>query len=211
MLSDPAARVRRPRRLRRPRGPRGITLIELAVAITLMALLLGLSAPSFQVWTRNAQVRTVSDALQNGLRLAQAESVRRSRQVVFFLTNSTQCDATTTPAANGSFWAVRTVALLAGDAVLTLQCGQVLDSNGAGIAIAGPTAICFNSAGRQTANASPGAGTATCSVTATGISRYDVSHPQADRPLRVLVSVGGQVRMCDPARAQATGTPDGCP
>jgi hypothetical protein len=58
-------------------------------------LLLGLAAPSFSQWTRNAQVRTVTDALQSGARLAQAEAVRRNRQVVFFLTNDAACAATT--------------------------------------------------------------------------------------------------------------------
>ena len=196
----------------RPRLRRsgGMTLIELLVTIVLLAVLLMLAMSSFQNWTRNAQVRTVSDALQNGLRMAQAESVRRSRQVVFFLTDAAQCDATTAPAANGAFWAMRTVALFSGDATQTLQCGQVLDRNSGSVLIGGPTAICFNSMGRQVANPSPGAGSATCTVTAGGTSRYDVSHPQANRPLRVLVSMGGQVRMCDPARTIAA-SPDGCP
>jgi type IV fimbrial biogenesis protein FimT len=189
---------------------RGITLIELATAMTLLVVLLTLAAPSFSVWTRNAQVRSVSDALQNGARLAQAEAVRRSRQTVFFLTNSAQCDGATAPAANGAFWALRTVAMVAGEAVETVQCGQLADT-AAGVAISGPTAICFNSMGRQVANASPGAGTATCTLPVSGISSYDISHASGDRPLRVLVMLGGQVRLCDPARTLSATAPDGCP
>lgn len=189
----------------------GFTLIELMVTISLMALLLGLGAPAFTQWTRNAQVRTVSDTLQNGTRLAQAEAVRRNRQIVFFLTNDAVCNATTAPAVNGAFWAIRTVPLVNGDDTAeTLQCGNVSDRAG-GVAIAGPTAICFNSMGRQVANATPGAGTATCTLDATGVSTYNVSANGADRPLRVLVTLGGQVRQCDPARTLSATHPDGCP
>lgn len=193
-----------------PRRARGFTLIELMVTIALMALLLGLAGPAFTLWTRNAQVRTISDALQNGLRLAQTEAVRRNRQVVFFLTNTATCSDTTDPATNGSFWAVRTVALVAGETVTTVQCGNLSDS-APGVSITGPTAICFNSMGRQVSNASPGAGTATCTVPGNTPSTYDVSSTGSDRPLRVLVTVGGQVRQCDPARTLSASNPDGCP
>ncbi len=189
---------------------RGFTLIELMVTISLLAVLLGLAAPSFTLWSRNAQVRSVSDTLQNGARRAQTEAVRRNRQVVFFLTNSAACSSSTTPAANGSFWAIRTVALISGEAVETVQCGNLSDSAGS-VSISGPTAVCFNSMGRQVANASPGAGTATCSLAASGLSTYDVAALGADRALRVLVTLGGQVRQCDPARTLSTSNPDGCP
>jgi type IV fimbrial biogenesis protein FimT len=171
---------------------------------------MGLAAPSFGLWTRNAQVRTVSEALQNGTRLAQTEAVRRNRQVVFFLTNDSACSNSTAPAANGAFWAIRTVPLTAGDPVQTVQCGNLSDRAGA-IGITGPTAICFNSMGRQVANAAPGAGSATCTLAASGVSTYDVAGARADRPLRVLVSLGGQVRQCDPARSLSSTNPDGCP
>ena len=46
---------------------------------------------------------------------------------------------------------------------------------------------------------------------ASGISSFDVSNTHADRPLRVLVTLGGGVRLCDPAKVLATATPDGCP
>ncbi len=192
---------------------RGFTLIELLVTIALLALLLGLAGPAFTLWTRNAQVRSVSDALQNGARLAQAEAVRRNRQTVFFLTNSAGCDNTITAAANGRFWGVRTIGLLSGETVETVQCGNLADRAG-NVNIVGPTAICFNSAGRQTANAAPGVGSGiACTVgAAPGVSTYDIAAATGgDRPLRVLVMLGGQVRLCDPARTLSSTNPDGCP
>jgi type IV fimbrial biogenesis protein FimT len=194
-------------RLRRCAG--GFTIVELMVTIALLAILLAMATPSFTTWIRNAQVRTVSDALQNGLRLAQAEAVRRHRQVVFFRTNQTACDTTTTADAAGAFWSVRTLPLVAGDAVEAVQCG-VLSDVAAGVTIAGASALCFNSGGRQVANATPGVGAA-CALDATGTSTFDLTSSNADRPLRVLVALGGSVRMCDPAKTLSSSAPDGCP
>ncbi len=189
---------------------RGFTLVELMVSIALLSLLLGLAAPQFRTWTRNAQVRTVSDALQSGVRLAQAEAVRRNRQMVFFLTNNAACTTATASDANGSYWQVRSVALLSGEAVEAVQCG-VLNDAAAGVTITGPRALCFNSGGRQLANAAPGPTGASCTLDATGTSTYNVAASGADRALRVTVSLGGQVRLCDPARTQSASAPDGCP
>ncbi len=198
---------------KRPPQPvqRGVTLIELMVTVTLLSILLGLAAPNFRTWINNAKVRTVSDSLQTGLRLAQAEAVRRNRQVVFFLTNSSDCTDTMGADANGMHWSIRTVALITGDPVAVVQCGVVADT-AAGVAITGPTAVCFNSMGRQTANTTTGVTGATCALNAvTGTSTYDLAATGGDRPMRVLVSLGGQSRMCDPARTLSDSTPDGCP
>lgn len=192
------------------RGPlRGFSLVELVVAIALLALLLGLAAPSFATWTRNAQVRSVGDALQSGLRQAQAEAVRRNRQVVFFLTTSKACTTAAESAANGAYWQIRTVPLMAGEAAEPLQCG-VLNDVAEGVGITGPRAVCLNSSGRQVANAAPGVTGATCTLSATGTSIYDLAVTGADRALRVTLTLGGQVRLCDPSRARSTTHPDGC-
>jgi len=76
---------------------------------------------------------------------------------------------------------------------------------------AGATALCFNSAGRQVANADPGLGGTACVLDASGTSSFDITNSNADRPLRVLVTLGGGVRLCDPAKTLSSSTPDGCP
>ncbi len=195
---------------RRHGDQRGLTLVELVVTIALLSLLIGLAAPSFTLWTRNAKVRTVSDSLITGVRLAQSEAVRRNRQVVLFLTSSQTCDNTVGASISGAHWAVRTVPLIAGEAVETVQCGVLADT-APGVSISGPVALCFNSAGRQVANADPGIGGSACTLAASGVSTYDVSMLQADRPLRVLVALAGQARMCDPARTLSSTHTDGCP
>jgi type IV fimbrial biogenesis protein FimT len=193
------------------RRAHGITLVELMITIALMAMLLKLAAPPFANWVANARVRTVSDTLQNGIRMAQAEAVRRNRQVVFFLTNVSSCATTDASASNGRRWQIRTVPLFVGETVVAVQCGNLRDV-AFNVTITGPRAICFNSAGRQVANATPGPTGAVCTLDAGGAaSRYDIAASNADRPQRVLVALGGQTRMCDPARVLGAGAPDGCP
>jgi type IV fimbrial biogenesis protein FimT len=173
---------------------RGFSLVEVVVTIALLALLLGLAAPAFGTWTRNAQVRTVSDSLQTGLRFAQAEAVRRHRQVAFFRTENRDCTNAITSSDNGNFWSIRTVPLVAGEIPETLQCGVLNDVAG-GVTIAGPRVLCFNSAGRMAANANNVVGDQTCIAPA--LQRvYTVSAPGAERILNVNVTLGGQVRMC---------------
>ena len=189
---------------------RGFTLVELMVTVVLLSLLLGLAAPNFRVWVRNAQVRTVSDALQNGMRLAQSAALQRSRQVVFFLTSSQDCTNTMAANANGVHWGIRTVPMAAGESSVVVQCG-VLSDVASGVAITGPTAVCFNSMGRQTENLSTGVTGGNCALAVSGVSTYNVTANGADRTLRVLVTLGGQARLCDPARTLSDNAPDGCP
>ena len=66
----------------------GFTLVELLIAITLMGILLFMGMPSFKSWIQNTQIRTATEAIQNGLELARGEAVRRNTQVRFQLTSS---------------------------------------------------------------------------------------------------------------------------
>ncbi|WP_242499992.1 Tfp pilus assembly protein FimT/FimU [Methylibium sp. Pch-M] len=196
--------------IQQPRSSwRGFTLVELMVTITLLAILLAVAAPSFASWIRNTRVRTTSQVLQDGLRLAQAEAVRRNRTVSFFLTNVANPTATSAAAANGSNWGVRTLTLITGETAELVRSGA-LAGVVAGVNITGPSAVCFNAAGQQVANAAEG-----CAIDPTAPTvTYDIAHggtvAGVDRALRVTASLGGRVRMCDPAKTLSATNPDGC-
>jgi type IV fimbrial biogenesis protein FimT len=194
----------------------GFTLVELAVTFAVLAILTLLAVPSFTDWIRNSQVRSAADAMQNGLRLAQAEAVRRSRLVVFSLTAG-QPGLNVAAVANGSNWSIQ-AAPVAGidDASLQFVQGGAFGDAVAGVTIAGPASICFNAEGRLVAGGTGLAGV-NCAAPAEGGSiDYDLSRAAAqlrqgsDRPLKVRVALGGQVRMCDPAKALSATNPDGC-
>ena len=193
----------------RAAAARGFTLIELMVTITLLGILISLSLPSFTTWIRNSQVRTVSEALQTGLRTAQAEAVRRNRQVVMSFTNDANPTLNPITVANGKNWSIQTVAspFINNNVTEFVRAGLLTDV-ASGVSITGaPKAICFNADGRLMAPTGSAA-TADCAGTP---AAFQVSQTASDRPLNVTVAVGGQVRMCDPKRpALSTTSPDGC-
>ena len=200
---------------RRPAVANGFTLIELIVTITLLGILVALGLPSFTAWIRNSQVRSVAEALQNGLRTAQTEAVRRNRQVVMsFTDDANPLDKNPNTVVGGKKWVLQTVAsAFAADPEVTLIASGSLADVASGVAISGPStgAICFNSSGRLVDNTNPTSSPSTAKCTATAATTFNITQTNADRPLQVTVAVGGQVRMCDPHRPALSSTsPDGC-
>lgn len=198
---------------------RGFSLIELMVAVSVLAILTALALPNFTTWIRNARVRTVAEALQASVRLAQAEAQRRTQTVVFFRTNSKECTVAATASTDGAHWQIRSVPnALTGAASEALQCGVLTDvdtgvkmvsdvrvGNAAPVALA---ALCFSGDGRQISVDDPATVGANCTA---GTVRYTVSPTSAgneDRPLRLDVSLAGAIRLCDPKKASTA--PDGC-
>lgn len=204
--------------MRNPRRASGFTMIEMAVTMTIFAILVAVGVPTMSTWIKNTKVRTVADALQSGLRIAQAESLRRSRQVVFALTNSTTPTAIPLPAvADGLSWAIWTIPSMAGETPTFIQSGE-LSSASANVTVTsnGVAALCFNSMGRLTNNAGANVvaitGGAGCvqPAGAPPLQQFNITTPGADRPMQVNLSLGGQVHMCDPQIALSPTHPEGC-
>jgi type IV fimbrial biogenesis protein FimT len=185
-------------------------MLEMMVSLGVFAILVALGVPTMKTWVYNTRVRATADALQNGLRFAEAESLRRSRQVMFSLTNSAPSATSLTPVANGIYWSLNAIPAMTDGSETTLsgfiQSG-VLSPNGAPVSITGPAAICFNSLGRLVANAATGVAGATCTAAS---QTYRITQVGADRPLNVTVALGGQVHMCDPNITLSLNNPDGC-
>lgn len=70
------------------RKSRGLTLLELCVALALVALLASLSAPTFRTASRNAAIRSAFFELAAGLQLARASSIVQAQRGTFCLTTS---------------------------------------------------------------------------------------------------------------------------
>jgi type IV fimbrial biogenesis protein FimT len=213
--------------MQRSRRNLGFTMIEMAVTLAIFAILVTIAIPAMTTWIRNNKVRAVTDSLQTGLRMAQAESLRRSRQVVFSLTNSTTPNATPLPAvANGTSWAIWTVpSMTDGSETPTFIQSGVLSNISANVTINsnGVAAVCFNSLGRLVANAGANVilvtGGAACTQpttpptqqpTAPPADQFNITTLGADRPLQVNLGLGGQVHMCDPGVALSAQHPEGC-
>jgi type IV fimbrial biogenesis protein FimT len=179
----------------------GFTLIEVVTTLSIFAILVALAVPPMNQWISNVKVRTTADTLQNGLRIAQAESLRRSRQVVFSMTNSPN-------------WSINTIpSMTDGSESSELIESGTLTTTTSGVSITGPAAICFNSMGRLVVNTNTGISGANCSALPTGtppVQKYTISLPSAERSMRVDVGLGGQVHMCDLGKTLSSANPDGC-
>ena len=190
----------------RGRRERGLTLIEIVVAMAIFVALFFIAAPDLRVWVDNTRVRSVAEALQNGVRQAQAEAVQRNRSVVFMLTND-EPGLAANAAANGSNWFIRTLPLFVGDNPQPVRGGAFADT-APGVAITGPATICFNAAGHQA--------TVPAEACNAGPVQFDVGRAagfdaaRGDRRYRIMVSLGGRTRMCDRDKVLSATNPDGC-
>ena len=188
---------------------RGFSLIELLITIAVAAVLMTVTTVSFASWIANTKVRSVAEVLQNGLRLAQTEALKRSRQTAFVLTSA--APGPNAPAsASGTNWYIQVLPIVGSEAVQDayVQGGNLL-AQSAGVTVSAAAAqICFNSAGRVVTSTATGIG-ANCTVPAAG-QLYTVSKSGADRILKIQMSNAGKIRMCDASKTLSAANPDGC-
>lgn len=196
---------------------RGVTLIELMIGLVILAILLTLGAPSFSDWIQNTRIHNSAQSIVSGLQLARAEAVRRNAQVKFSLGASndsgwTICSDTATmpcPAASLIQSHSSTEGSATGINVSAWEADAATNLAATGtIAFAG--ALIFNGLGRVT----------TATLTAGNNAVIDITNPNVDncvsdnppgtmRCLRIVVTSGGQIRMCNPALAM-DANPQGC-
>lgn len=174
----------------------GFTLIELMVAITILAILLFIALPNFAVWMQNTQIRTAGEAVLNGMQLARAEAIRRNVNVELRMDVS-------------SGWTA-VVAGPGGEVIQSRLAGEGSAAALVTITPAGANTVTFSSFGSVATNAD---GTAT--VTEIKIDSPAIAAADS-RELCILVRAGGNVRMCDPqvvvtdTRSCGAAVPAGC-
>jgi type IV fimbrial biogenesis protein FimT len=194
-----------------------MSLIELMVGIAIVAILFSLAAPSFSSWIQNTQIRTAAEAIQSGLTLARGEAVRRNANIRFQLTDT--LDNSCALSTGGTNWVVSrddpTGACASAlpdpsdtnpptPAIIQLRAGAEGSKNA--LVAAGQAAFVFNGLGRL--NPVP-AGNVNIDITnPIGGGCVTDTPPGQMRCLRIVVSPGGQVRMCDPNFASTD--PQGC-
>lgn len=186
----------------------GMSLIELMIGIVVLGILLVLGAPTFSRWTQSSQIRNSAEAIHNGLMLARAEAVRRNTTVRFqFVTTTTGACALSDTGAN---WVVSLdnpagacdAAPSDNVAPRIVQVRSAAEgSRNAAVNAGGVSLITFNGTGQAT-------GGAPAAINVTNPTGGACAPGGPMRCMRVTVATGGQIRMCDPARA--AGDPQGC-
>ncbi|MBT2300815.1 prepilin-type N-terminal cleavage/methylation domain-containing protein [Variovorax paradoxus] len=184
---------------------RGFSLIEIVVTIAVLALILFAAMPSIGTWLDNTRIRNVADSLQNGLQIARGEAVRRNQNVSFWLVGlndpAVLTDDCVLSGSSGS-WVVSVNSPIGhcADAPSTtsspmLVTGRAVGDGGGRVTVTAlqsdgataGTSVTFNGFGRVT-NTDP-------------IQKIDVTGTNTGtnyRRLRIEITSGGQLRMCDP-------------
>jgi type IV fimbrial biogenesis protein FimT len=197
---------------RRPFRQQGISLIEVMIVVSVLALLLVAVGPEIGTWMRNVQIRNAAESVQNGMQLARAEAMRRNQNVRFSLvSNMTNGCALSSSSAS---WMVS----------LEDPAGKcdVAPSDSTS-----PRSIALRNANEGSASVAIGAlqsdlATPATSVTfdgfgrvadTTGIRRMSFDNSASGnnyRALRVELSASGSVRMCDPRVSTTSDDPRRC-
>lgn len=193
-----------------PAPAAGFTLIEVMIALAILATLLATGAPSLLSFVQNQQIRSTAEDLKSGLALARAEAMRRNARVSLWLVD--QISATCVLNARGTAWVVSQDdpvsacnAAASGSVAPRLIQSRGQRDGGSGLAVsaldasaAAANCISFNGLGMVEA---------TCANGANPLAQIDVSQSGA-RALRLSL-LGGGVKLCDPSLAG--GNPAACP
>ena len=180
----------------------GFTLIELLVALAIFGILMAVGIPSFSAWTQNSQIRTAAGAIQNGLQLARAEAVRRNTLIRFQLTDT--IDSGCALSTSDTNWVVSfddptgscNLPLLDDSASVgtaaaprMIQIRPATEGSNRVVAVANQSTVIFNGLGRLSAVAP--------AVAPFAFSVELKPSTGSARNLKVNVSLGGQIRLCD--------------
>ena len=206
------------------RTQRGFSMVEVAITMAILALLLAAAAPSVTGWMRNTRVRNTAEALQMGLQRARAEALRRNANVTFWLVSGSDerivDNSCALSSASGS-WVISLSdptghCATAPDPTISPMIVEThaVGDGGSGVTVlsqsATPSAaqcVRFNGFGQIVDATLPPADN--CRLP-NQISTVDVTHASGGaRRLRVVVSAGGGVRMCD--RDVTSTDPRACP
>jgi type IV fimbrial biogenesis protein FimT len=160
-----------------------MTVIELMLVVTILAVLAAFAVPGMSRFLANAQVRGVAEEMRGGIELARAEAIRRNAEVRFV--------------PNGTGWTVMAPGAAADGTDLMLAMRSPRQSP-ARVVTSAPQ-LAFQGSGWTT----PFGASLSIAVTAPGVGQC---RPDGAMDCRnVIVSSGGAVRTC------ATGAPKGSP
>lgn len=177
-------------------------MIEMMVALVIGALILMLALPSFSIFLQNQQIRNGAESILDGLNFARTEAVRLNTPIRFqFVSDLT---ASCTLSSNSLAWVISQadptsacnspVGDTAAPQIIRTRSASEGTGNVLITSAGGATTAVFNGLGRQQV-----AGITQIDITNTsGTCQYADPVNGTMRCLRILVSSGGQARMCDP-------------
>jgi len=166
--------------------------VEIMISLAVLGILLMVALPNFAAWLQNLQLRAATEGGLNGLQIARAEAIRRNVLVQVAVGPGTGW--TVSEAVSGTLIQSKVHEEGTSNAVVAITPG-------------GSTLVTFTPLGGVGANSDASA----------AITQLDYTNPTGGscqptgpmRCLRVVVTGGGSMKMCDPTLASTN--PRGCP
>ena len=192
----------------RRRTQAGVSLIELMIGLTIVAFLLFLGVPEFSNFLQNTQIRNAAETTLAGLTLARAEAVRRNAPVRFQLVSDLTAGCAVSTSALNDSNALNWVVSLADPAgACDVDPGdtapQIVQKKSARegsrnvlVSTTGVPTLTFNGLGRVSG---VGGLQRLDFKSASGICVHVDDVNGTMRCLAILLTSGGQAKLCDPA------------
>lgn len=160
----------------------GFTMVELMIAIAVLAMLLAAGAPAMRIFVENGRIRAAGESWKYGLGLARAEAVRLNTRVDFVMVDSDDFRG----------WQVQRAS---DDTVLHQASGKEgLDGLTLTIEPEGADRVTFDPFGRSLDPTSED----TEPMTQVDIAAARPPDSSNYKPLRLQLLAGGMSRLCDP-------------
>jgi len=176
------------------RAVQGFTLVEMLVGLGLTVFFMLMTLPSASAYLTDARIRAAAQTYYSGAQLARAEAVRRNAEVRLLLTDDPRASQPTA-SVNGLGWVVLAGGGPQGVDWSTLEGTEWVDSKDpqeartTGLRVAANEAIVqFDGQGAASVN----------QIVKFLGPAADTCYPRGPRCLHVVISLGGQVRLCDP-------------
>jgi type IV fimbrial biogenesis protein FimT len=184
---------------------RGMTLVELIVVMFLISMVLLATVPSVADWIRNVRVRSTAESIASGMNQARTEAIKQNKVVTFWLVKSPGVvgvlDGSCVRSSTSASWVVSmddpTGACGATPSVN--DAPRIIGSKAAGDAGDGVVIAALDISGNSVDSISfNGFGQPVSGVGDAPISVLDItSGSSGARRLRIAVSTGGDMRLCD--------------
>jgi len=189
---------------------RGFSIIEVLIAIGIVAMLMLFAAPSAATWIQNTRLRSAAESVVTCLSTARLEAIKRNTIVSCQMTDAASsawtvclydpinniCQTTT-----GAVISSRDKSEDNGITGLGTATTMSASTTALGVGTNMPSAATFDSFGRL------------ASTAPNNVMRVDVRNPQVaaadERRLVIYITLGGQIHMCDPKVSKASN-PMGC-
>lgn len=186
---------------------RGFSLVEMMVALVIVAFFVTMGVPSFAQFLQNTQIRNAAETTLAGINLARAEAIRRNATVRFNLVTNLTSGCSTSSGALSWVVSLADPSGACDVAPSDTVAPQIVQKRSARegspnveISTSGGASLVFNGLGRVS-----GAG-----ITHLRFSNISGTCEHLDavngtmRCLQVMVSTGGQTKLCDPKVGDTT-------